>query len=73
MRIIEQNGKVLLQQHEGNRQLASALADSAPVLLRRLTKSLAMLFVASQAHNLSDRGTPTHPIQLVSGVRADCP
>ena len=41
MNIIEQNCKVLLQQHEGNRQFASALADGAYVLLRRLTTLLA--------------------------------
>lgn len=41
MNIIEHNGEVMLRQYEGNRQLASALADSAHVLLRRLTKLLA--------------------------------
>ena len=44
MNFIEQHGKVLLQQHEGNRQLASALADSAHVLLGRLTTLLAKAF-----------------------------
>ncbi len=43
MNFIKHNGKVLLQQHEGNRQLASALVDSAHVLLRRLTKLLAQI------------------------------
>lgn len=41
MNIIEQNGKLLLQQHEGNRQLASALADGAHILLQHLTRLLA--------------------------------
>lgn len=41
MNIFEHNGEVLLQQYEGNRQFASALADGAQVLLRRLTKLLA--------------------------------
>lgn len=41
MNIIENYGKVVLQQHEGNRQLASILANSARMLLRRLTASLA--------------------------------
>ncbi len=41
MNIIEHQSKVLLQQLEGNRQLASALGDSAQLLLRRLTKLLA--------------------------------
>ena len=41
MNIIEDNGKVLLQQHKGNQQLALALADSAHLLLQRLTKLLA--------------------------------
>ena len=41
MNFIEHNGKALLQQHEGTRQLASALTDGAQVLLRRLTKLLA--------------------------------
>jgi hypothetical protein len=44
MNFIEQHGKVLLQQHEGNRQLASALADSTQLLFRRLTKLLAKAF-----------------------------
>jgi hypothetical protein len=43
MNIIEHNDKILLQQHEGNRQFASALADSAQMLLRRLTKLLAKM------------------------------
>lgn len=41
MNFIEHNGKALLQQHEGNRQIAFALADNAQVLLRHLTKLLA--------------------------------
>ncbi len=41
MAFIEHNATVLLQQQEGNRQLASALADSAHVLLGRLTTFLA--------------------------------
>ena len=41
MNITEQNGKVLLQQHGGSRQLASVLVDSAHVLLRRLATLLA--------------------------------
>ncbi len=41
MNIFEHNGEVLLQRYEGNRQLASALADSAQVLFRRLTEVLA--------------------------------
>ncbi len=40
MNFIEQHGEMLLQQHEGNRQLASALADNAQLLFRRLTKLL---------------------------------
>lgn len=41
MNIIEHSGEVMLQQHEGNRQIASALAHSAHVLLGRLTTLLA--------------------------------
>ncbi len=41
MNIIKHNGELLLLQHEGNRQLASALADGAHILLQRLTKLLA--------------------------------
>jgi len=41
MNFIEHNGKVLLQQHEGNRQLASALAGNVHALLRHLTTLLA--------------------------------
>ncbi len=41
MNVIEHYGNALLQQHEGNRQLASALAGTAHVLRRRLTELLA--------------------------------
>lgn len=41
MNFIERHGNALLQQHEGNRQLASALADSTQLLFRRLAKLLA--------------------------------
>jgi len=41
MNFIEHHGKVLLQQHEGNRQLALALAESTHVLLRHVTVLLA--------------------------------
>ena len=41
MNIIEHNGNVLLQQHEGNRQIAFALARNAQALFRRLTRLLA--------------------------------
>lgn len=41
MNIIEHQSKVLFQQHEGNRQLASALASSARVLFQRLATLLA--------------------------------
>ena len=44
MNFIENYGKVLLQQHEGNRQLASALAGNAQSLLRRATMLLAKAF-----------------------------
>lgn len=44
MNIIEINGKALLQQHEGNRQLASALSNGAQLLLRRVTKLLTVAF-----------------------------
>lgn len=40
MNIFEQHGEVMLQQHEGNRQLASALADGTRLLLQRFTKFL---------------------------------
>lgn len=41
MNIFEHYGTVMLQQHEGNQQLASALARSVRVLLRRAAKLLA--------------------------------
>lgn len=41
MNIIENYGTALLQQHEGNRQLASALASSARALFQRLATLLA--------------------------------
>ena len=41
MNIIEDYGNAVLQQHEGSRQLASALANNAHVLLQRLTDWLA--------------------------------
>ncbi len=44
MNFIEYNGKALLQQHEGNRQLASALGNGAQLLLRRMAKLLAAAF-----------------------------
>jgi hypothetical protein len=40
MNIIEHQSKVLFQQHEGNRQLASWLASSARVLFQRLATLL---------------------------------
>ena len=40
MNILDNYGEVLLQQHEGSRQLASALAKSARASLRRLVKLL---------------------------------
>lgn len=41
MNFIEDHGRVLLQQHEGSRQIASALADNVHVLFRRLMVLLA--------------------------------
>ena len=41
MNIFEHYGTAVLQQHEGNQQLASALAASVRALLRRLPKLLA--------------------------------
>ncbi len=41
MNFIEHNGKILLRQYEGNRQLASVLAESAQMLLQRFTTLLA--------------------------------
>jgi hypothetical protein len=43
MNIIEHQSKVLFQQHEANRQLASELASSARVLFQRLTALLAKM------------------------------
>lgn len=43
MNIIEHQSKVLFQQHEGNRQLASGLASSARVLFQRLATLLAKM------------------------------
>lgn len=40
MNILDRYGEVLLQQHEGNRQVASALAQSARGLVRRVAKLL---------------------------------
>lgn len=41
MNIFEHHGTVVLQQHEGNRLLASALAGSVRAWIRRLPKLLA--------------------------------
>jgi len=40
MNYLETRGKILLQQHEGDLQLAAALAESAGALSRRLMKLL---------------------------------
>ncbi len=42
MNTFDNYGEMLLQQHEGNRQIASALAKYARVLVRRFAKLLAM-------------------------------
>ncbi len=44
MNILEHYGTAMLQQHEGSQQLASALANSVRVWLRRLPKLLAGTF-----------------------------
>ncbi len=41
MNIFEHYGAIMLLQHEGNQQFASALAGSVRALLRRLPKLLA--------------------------------
>ena len=41
--ILETYGEVLLQQHEGNRQIASALAEGARVSVRCFAKLLAAI------------------------------
>ena len=41
MDILEHYGTAVLQQHEGSRQLASALAGNVRALARRLTRLLA--------------------------------
>lgn len=46
MNIFENYGEILLQQHDGNRQLASALAGSVQALVRRL----ANLLVVTRRH-----------------------
>ena len=40
MNALDNYGAILLQQHEGNRQIASALARSAHVSVQRLAKLL---------------------------------
>ena len=40
MNTLDSYGEALLQQHEGNRQIASALAKSARVTVQRLAKLL---------------------------------
>lgn len=44
-------GEILLQQHEGRRQIASALASSVRVLVRRVAK----LLTAMRRHDLGAR------------------
>jgi hypothetical protein len=44
MNILDNYGEVLLQQHEGKRQIASVLAESARVLVQRLAKLLSPCF-----------------------------
>lgn len=46
MKILETYGEILLQQHEGNRQIASALAEGARMSVRRLAKLLAAPYAA---------------------------
>ena len=43
MNIFDNYGEILLRQHEGSRQIASALAGSAQALGRRLAKLLAAM------------------------------
>lgn len=43
LRIIDNYGEAMLQQHEGNRQIASALAQSARASFRRFAKLLTAL------------------------------
>lgn len=40
MTTLDNYGEILLQQHEGNRQIASALAERARVLVRHVAKLL---------------------------------
>ena len=40
MNNLDQYGEILLQQHEGGRQIATALANGARVSVRRLAKLL---------------------------------
>ena len=48
MNILDNYGEMLLQQHKGNQQIASALAARARVLVRRLAK----LLLAVRLHGL---------------------
>ncbi len=50
MTTLDNYGEALLQQREGNRQIASALAEGARVLIRRVAQLLAM----------QDRGSGDH-------------
>ena len=51
MNTLDHYGEVLLQQHEGNRQIASALAKGARVSVRRLARLLvAMLRHVPEGH-----------------------
>ena len=50
MNIVDNYGQVMLQQHEGNRQIASALAKSAQVSVRRLAR----LLLAVHRHGLGE-------------------